>query len=82
MKDRDLLKLVWDWGRREHELLKIVLPVMMEIESCLLDDRKPTPEHIRTWTELQPQVTEKMLELNTDVEQLHLALDPLFQFDA
>jgi hypothetical protein len=82
MKDRDLLKLTWDWAQRENELLKTVLPVMMEMSSCLIDDRKPTPEQIDTWTKLQPQVTEKMLELNVDVEQLHRALDPLFRYDA
>jgi hypothetical protein len=82
MKDRELLKLAWDWALCQQELLKTVLPVMMEMEGCLIADRKPTPEQVDRWTKLQSQVTEKMLELNTDVNQLHRAIDPLFRLDA
>ncbi len=82
MEDRELLKLAWDWALRQDELLKTVLPVMMEMESCLIEDRKPTPEQVGRWTTLQSQVTQKMLELNADVDQLRRAIDPLFGFDA
>jgi hypothetical protein len=82
MEDRELLKLAWDWALRQHELLKTVLPVMMEMESCLIEDRKPTPEQVGRWTTLQSQVTQKMLELNADVDQLRRAIDSLFGFDA
>jgi hypothetical protein len=82
MEDRELLKRAWDWALRQHELLKTVLPVMMEMESCLIEDRKPTPEQVGRWTTLRSQVTQKMLELNADVDQLRRAIDPLFGFDA
>jgi hypothetical protein len=55
---------------------------MMEMESCLIEDRKPTLEQVGWWTTLQSQVTQKMLELNADVDQLRRAIDPLFGFDA
>jgi hemolysin-activating ACP:hemolysin acyltransferase len=78
MEGRELLKLAWDWALRQRELLKTILPVMMEMKSCLIEDRKPTPEQVGRWTTLQSQVTQKMLELNANVDQLRRAIDPLF----
>jgi hypothetical protein len=82
MNDREILTLAWQWALRQNELLNTVIPVMLELESCLIEGRKPTPEQVDRWTRLQPEVTQKMLELNADVGQLQRVIDPLLGYDA
>ena len=79
---RDVLQMIWGLVITQNRLLLLMHPACQDMAKTLMEGRKPTPEQVSAWTELNSQVTGAMLEVSAGIEKVRLAVDPMIGFDA
>jgi hypothetical protein len=81
-KERELFISIWRVLLRQNELLQMILPTTHDVARCLIDDRKPNPQQVGAWTELNKRVTQEMLDINAALAELQRSVDPLIGYDS